>query len=256
MIFACDSRATRGIKGPSGVTAQGGPPTTKPMGQPEARRSPCPGLTDLSPHGVRNRPEEGARHREMARPATAGQPPIRCPDLGDAFLSHPALRDPQERSWDRCRPSRFFDVGAARRLGRTRRLCGLSSVAGLGPGPERHRVDIGCGLGSDQSRRPLSGSRSSRGTHDGTPGDGASKLSWWSARAGRYIASASRGLASTSARAPIRNSPEARRTRSRAGGAGLGTRSTQRHGGAVSRTARANAVGVAAEYGPSRSRNP
>ena len=51
------------------------------MGQPEARRSPCPGLTDLSPHGVRNRPEEGARHREMARPATAGQPPIRCPDL-------------------------------------------------------------------------------------------------------------------------------------------------------------------------------
>jgi len=55
------------------------------MGQPEARRSLGPGLTDLSAHGVRNRPEEGTRHRAMARPATGGQPPIRCPDLGDGF---------------------------------------------------------------------------------------------------------------------------------------------------------------------------
>jgi len=55
------------------------------MGRPEARRSLGPGLTDLSAHGVRNRPEEGTRHRAMARPATGGQPPIRCPDLGDGF---------------------------------------------------------------------------------------------------------------------------------------------------------------------------
>jgi hypothetical protein len=64
MIFACDSRATRGIKGPSGVTAQGGPPYDEADGAAGGAAEPVPGVD--GPQSARS-PQPTRRGRETQR---------------------------------------------------------------------------------------------------------------------------------------------------------------------------------------------